>query len=99
MLHQPGPQAAVPDKIAAPSQSTQAGGGEGQRDATTRQEDVDGLPEPLGAATPALDLDLDVPPPEEPPPEPVAVVMPHPYRSRFRMRRRRRQAKPTASGR
>ncbi len=76
VLHQPAPQAAVPDKVAAPAQVTQRGGGEGQREATTRQEDVDGLPEPLEARIPTLDLDLDVPPPEDAPPEPAAVAVP-----------------------
>jgi periplasmic protein TonB len=79
VLHQPAPQAAVPDKVAAPAQTTQSGGGEGQRDATTRQEDADGLPEPLGAGAPALDLDLDTPLPQEPQPAaPEAVLVPEP---------------------
>ena len=79
VLHQPAPQAAVPDKVAAPAQTTQSGGGEGQRDATTRQEDVAGLPEPLGAGTPVLDIDLDTPLPQEPPPaEPAAAAVPEP---------------------
>jgi periplasmic protein TonB len=78
VLHQPAPRAAVPDKVAAPAQSTQSGGGEGQRDATTRQEDIDGVPETLGAASPTLDLDLDAPPPEEPPPAPAAIMAPQP---------------------
>jgi periplasmic protein TonB len=76
VLHQPAPAPTVPDKIAAPAQTTQRGGGEGQRDATTRQADIDGLPEPQGAA--ALDLDLETPPPEEPQPEPATEVAPEP---------------------
>jgi periplasmic protein TonB len=76
VLHQPGPKAAVSDKVAAPAQTTQHGGGEGQRDATTRQEDVEGLPEPFGTEVPAPDLSLDLPPPEEPPPEPMTAAMP-----------------------
>jgi protein TonB len=77
VLHQAAPQAAVPDKVAAPAQTTRSGGGEGARDATTRQEDVDGPPEPLGAGTPGLAVNLDTPPSQEPPSaEPMTTVEP-----------------------
>jgi protein TonB len=78
VLHQPGPAAAVPDKVAAPAQRTESGSGQGWRDATTSQAQVDGLPEPVREGIPALDLDVDEPPSEEPPSELMQVLEPAP---------------------
>ena len=74
VLHQPGPQAAVADQVAAPAQSTQSGSGEGWVDATTRQEEVDRSPGTVRdeAAIPSL----DEPTSEEVKPQPLAVPEP-----------------------
>ncbi len=76
VLHEAGPATATPDKVSAPAQRTQAGSGQGWRDATRVQAQIDGLPEPVRTGLAALDLALDQPPPEEPPPEPDQVLAP-----------------------
>jgi protein TonB len=75
VVRQPQPSQALPDKVAAPAQVTQGGGGEGHRDATTLQQEVQGLPEPAATGLHAPDLALDQPEPRsdaipEPEPEP-----------------------------
>jgi len=64
VLHQPAPGAVIPDKVAAPAQTTQSGGGEGLRDATTRQAEAEGPQEPAPPPSNAPDLDLDIPAPD-----------------------------------
>jgi periplasmic protein TonB len=69
VLRQPGPRAVAPDKVAAPAKTTQSGSGEGWRDATTRQAEIDGLPQPVQAGIASLDFRLDEPPREESAPQ------------------------------
>ncbi len=87
VVRQPQASQALPDKIAAPAQVTQGGSGEGQRDATTLQQETQGHPEPAATGLSAVDLTADqveprpdaLPePPPEPQEEPLAESFPEP---------------------
>jgi protein TonB len=87
VVRQPQASQALPDKIAAPAQVTQGGSGEGQRDATTLQQETQGHPEPAATGLSAVDLTADqveprpdvLPePPAEPQEQPLAESFPEP---------------------
>jgi periplasmic protein TonB len=61
VVRQPQPSQTLPDKVAVAAQVTQGGSGEGRRDATTLQQEIQGLPQSAPTGLSALDLDLHEP--------------------------------------
>ena len=99
VVRQPQPSQALPDKVAAAAQVTQGGSGEGRRDATTLQQEIQGLPESAPTGLSALDLDLHEPEPHltrspSPPPSPGKSRCRSPCRSRCPPSRRRPRNTP-----